>query len=402
MIAEVLKTMSRSDLQDRLNSMNSGASRWEEPIELDLSTTDGQTKLDQLDSQGRIASVYDAVELIANDLFTVRHPDLMSNTGLREDFIVSVLEQRHEFGRWFYFPWDKSLTRYPNQADHFDLRTARNKNLVSNDEQRRIGSKVVAVYGLSVGRAVAEAVAISGIGRKFILGDFDTISPTNLNRISASMRSVGRTKVDDLACRISEIDPYIEQVHERSGFTTDSIGLLNYHKPDLIIEEVDQLSAKVRLREYARRTNTPLIMATDVGKKSVITKEMYDTNDRTKPFLGKVPYRLYRQIRKESASKAQEREAALRIVGPLNLSTRMVDSAMEIGHGVSGNPQLGRVVLVSAGLAAEAAEEILLGRVKKSGSRGVPISSTWRLRYPDSLIHSLRVWGRLPGYMRGK
>ena len=386
------------DMQDRIHRLRTGPAMWEEPTCFDLSDSSHQLRVDELQREGLIREVYDPAISIADDLFSIRHPEALSDASQREEYIKSQLDKRHEFGRWFYFPWDGSLTRYPERVDHFDLRTARNRNLVTEEEQRRIGLATIAVYGLSVGRLVTETLVMSGIGSKYILGDFDTVSPTNLNRMSATMQDVGGFKVDNLAKRISKVDPYIEQVHDRSGFSDGSMGLLDAHSPSLVVEEVDQLGAKVGLREYARSRAIPLVMATDLGSRAIVDTEIYGSRG-VRPFLGRVPSSLYGRLLEGTANEVQKREALMRIVGPFNLSTRMIDSAMEVGETISGNPQLGRVAMVGAALAAETVEEILLGRRLKSGSKKVSIRDVLGLTSRTGVLELMRVWRRVPGYM---
>lgn len=385
-------------LLDKMKALRTESS-WEPPVEFDLSRVKDQIDFENLIDEGGVNQIDDQAEMVARDLFLVNHPDLAHDKNQEDEFARGIMAQGESFGRWFYFPWEKRIIRYPSQEDLFAMRTARNKNIITDEEQRKLGSSTIALYGLSVGSSIATGLVQSGVGSTYVIGDFDTITPTNLNRMSATVEDIGSSKVDYVAKVISKTDPYIRQVHDRCGYTPGSLALLDTYTPDLLIEEVDNLSAKALMRQYASTRHVPLIMATDLGKKSIIDIELHN-KERVKPFLGKVSARLYESLLHGEYSAAQETKAKSQIVGLKNVSTRMVRSVMDIGRTTTGNPQLRHVVTLSESLAVEAAAGILLDRVKKSGSHGVSLPGVLRERSPDSLKMVLRTWRDFADYIR--
>lgn len=390
--------MPSHQLHEKIGRLTEQPSVWEQPIGYDLSITSDQVAVEQLIDDGQVTRIYDPVAYIAEDLYSIQHPDAMDNESQRKEYVDQVISRGEEFGRWFHFTDDGTLVRYPDRQDHFDLRTARNNNLTTKEEQRKIGSATIAIYGLSVGRSIAEGLVGSGIGSTYVLGDFDHITPTNLNRLHSSVEKVGGPKLDDLAWDISRIDPYVKQIHDRSGYTKESNRLLDDCNPDLIIEEVDNLPAKALLRKYASSRKVPLMMVTDLGKKSIIDIEMHNL-ESVAPFLGKVSEELNEALISDEYSEKQKRQAMSKIVGVRNLSPRIVQSFMDVGAKTTGAPQLRRTVYLGASLATESAEKILLGRVKKSMSRTASLTSILGEKSRDGLRADIGVWRNFLRYM---
>jgi tRNA A37 threonylcarbamoyladenosine dehydratase len=74
---------------------------------------------------------------------------------------------------------------------------SRTEILVGSQTLARLKASTVCVVGLGgVGSYAAEALARSGIG-SFILIDFDTVGPTNINRqLLATTQSIGKAKTE--------------------------------------------------------------------------------------------------------------------------------------------------------------------------------------------------------------
>ena len=90
------------------------------------------------------------------ELFLIRNPRYRFQPDYEKEFIE--FRNRHyagmspeEAGDWFYFPWSKLLIHYLPDAFHQELRTARNKNLITAEEQKRFYDFTVVIAGLSVG-----------------------------------------------------------------------------------------------------------------------------------------------------------------------------------------------------------------------------------------------------------
>lgn len=352
-------------LEARLGKMTQETIGWQQPMRYKLDGSADADFHDLLDSDH--LSIIDPIEDIIDDLSELRYPNAKTDAVSREQFREELTDFGLGYGEWVHFPWSRTVVRYPEQQDHRDLRTFRNQHLVTAEEQGVLNEASIAVFGLSVGSNITDQLVQSGIGDTYVLGDFDRLSPTNLNRIRATMGQVGLRKVDIMARKISEVDPYIAQHHLHDGYTDAANEVLNVVRPDIIIEEVDDLSTKARLRAYAAEHETALVMVTDLGEKSIIDIERHDLEE-VKPFNGKVSQGLFEDLIADELSEKEKRSALMKIAGIRHISPRIIESAMDQNRTLGGLPQLGATAVAGASLANTATREILLGRKMKSGS----------------------------------
>jgi hypothetical protein len=361
---------------------------WSEPTQFDLSSWADQQEVTRRFTDGRITATIDRVDYIADDLFEMRHPNLKNDDNARREFVTDITDQGTGYGNWIAFDWNKTLVRYPEKQDHQDLRTFRNKNLIAADEQAVLLNATVAVFGLSVGSSVAEQLVLGGIGGRLVLGDFDRLAPSNLNRIRSSMGQVGMHKLDIVACKTSETDPYIEQVHFYDGATAESLGQLAELQPAIVFDEIDDLATKALLRQFAAHQRLPLIMATDVGDTSIIDVERYDLGTGV-PFNGRLKEQEISQLLEGGLSFLQRQKMMTKIVGLRHASPRLLSSVMEANKTLGGLPQLGSTASMGGSLSAVAAREILVGRKLDSGRYVHSPKKTLRLGRQTTLPDSL-------------
>lgn len=357
---------SEADLSAKIRDKQVNIPVWAQPDEFDFSSWADRSEVSRRFEDGRIKTTIDRSTEIAGDLFSLRHPDQKLDTARRAEFVGDITARGLRFGRWFNFSWNQQLVRYPEQSDHEDLRTYRNKDMITDAEQKKLLMAKVAVFGLSVGSSVVEQLAMGGIGGTFVLGDLDKLSPTNLNRIRAGFDNIGMEKIDIAAIKLSETDPYITQVHFRDGVNGAHLDELAEIKPDVIFDEIDNLAIKALLRQFAQKNHIPLIMATDVGDKSVIDVERYD-RDGTKPFNGKLSDSEIDKLLSGAMTDADRQKLTMKIVGLSNISPRLIGSSMKIGESLDGLPQLGTTANIGGSLGAVAARELLIGRKLESG-----------------------------------
>ena len=119
------------------------------------------------------------------------------------------------------------------------------------------------------------------------------------------------------------------------------------------------------LRRFARKTRTPIVMATDLGDKSIIDIERYDVHD-PEPFGGRINKKELELLESETLSAEQKQRMMIKIVGIRNITPRLLDSTMKIDETLGGLPQLGTTAAACGELAAVAVREILLGRKMNS------------------------------------
>lgn len=315
-----------------------------------LGETDGLGKLD----------IDDQIEAIAKDLFAAKYPQYQHDKGREQAFVAEWMAQGEQAGTWFYFPWSHKLVRYADQEDHLLLRTYRNRNLVTTEQQESLYyGKTIAICGQSVGAEITKQTVQAGIGDTIILADFDRISWSNLNRLRAGGPSVGVYKIDETAQYISELDPYVRQIHLRDGLTPDNLGTLLQYKPDFVFDAVDNLPAKVLLRQAARETGTTVVMMTDAGQNVVVDIESGETK-RRKLFNGRVPQSTIDKIlngERPTPREALDMTVKVAAGGWLKLlkiaDEPLLDSLSKLGTELTGFPQLGSTVALAGSLAVD-------------------------------------------------
>jgi len=138
-------------------------------------------------------------------------------------------------------------------------RTAR---LLGDEGVARLAASTVTVFGVGgVGSFAAEGLVRSGVGR-VILVDFDRICVTNVNRqVHAMKGTLGKPKVAVMAERLRLINPDAEIEPRVEFYDAASSARLLAPEPDLVIDAIDNLTAKMHLivtcvRERLRLVST--------------------------------------------------------------------------------------------------------------------------------------------------
>lgn len=353
---------------------------WTEPDCYDLNNAGDRRQMYGREVM-QLAQKCGRVGIIAHELFELHHPDKTDDIDARERFVSPIVKESDGFGKWFYLPWSNRLVQYPDESDLRELLAFRNQYLITADEQHKLGQATVAYAGLSVGMKVLEDTLHTGMARKVILADPDEVSIMNLNRLNAGMNEVGMRKIDVAGIRVSELNPYIKQVHFREGITRNNIhAITEHHHSSLIYEHVDHLPTKVLLRKSAQQNGVPLIMATDIGDNSLIDIERYD-GGRQSLFLGRLSDSTISQLEKGGLSAEQTQRIIGNIIGFENISMRMAMSLGNIGLSLGGIAQLATTASAGAAYAAVAGREILLGEGLESGRYKLSPQKTLAIRY---------------------
>ena len=187
-----------------------------EPQFFDLSDSASQKKLEQLLAQHPHTRIVDTYETQLKELFILNNPPLQMNPPEAEKQFATYRDEHYgksepwQAGQWVYLSWRHTLLHILNDEGYQTVRTGRNRNLITPDEQQKFYHSSIAVAGLSVGNSVALAIVQTGGGRQMKLADPDTIELTNLNRIRSSITELTEPKVYMTARQIYELDPYAE------------------------------------------------------------------------------------------------------------------------------------------------------------------------------------------------
>jgi tRNA A37 threonylcarbamoyladenosine dehydratase len=138
-------------------------------------------------------------------------------------------------------------------------RTAR---LIGDAGIERLAKSTVTVFGVGgVGSHAAEALVRSGVGR-IILVDYDRICVTNVNRqIHAMKGTLGKSKVDVMAERLRLLNPDCEVEARREFYNADTSARLLVPEPDVIVDAIDNMAAKMHLIATAVRDKLRIVSA---------------------------------------------------------------------------------------------------------------------------------------------
>jgi molybdopterin/thiamine biosynthesis adenylyltransferase len=274
-----------------------------------------------------------------------------------------------EAKRWAYYPWRRTVTAVLGPRAFRAVRLDRNRNLITTEEQDRLGLLRVGIVGLSVGHAIAYTLAQEGLCGHLRLADFDDLELSNLNRVPAGVFDHGLNKTTAAARRIAELDPYLPVEVFNRGVTAESVdGFLD--GIDILVEECDSLDTKVLVRQAARERCVPVLMAT--GDRGLLDVERFDLEPQRQilhGLLGDVDIAELSELR--SKDKVPY---ALRMMDGARLSPRMAASLVEVGNTLATWPQLVGEVALSATLVTEAVRRIGLGEELPSGRVRVDVA----------------------------
>lgn len=138
-------------------------------------------------------------------------------------------------------------------------RTAR---LLGDDGIARLASSTVSIFGVGgVGSFAAEALVRSGVGR-VILCDYDRICVTNVNRQLHAMKgTLGKSKVEVMAERLRLINPDARIETRAEFYGPETSARLLVPEPDLVIDAIDNVAAKLHLIATCVRNKLRIVSA---------------------------------------------------------------------------------------------------------------------------------------------
>src|SRR5258708_222230 len=124
--------------------------------------------LEKFRLETEIHETVDYYESLLDELFQIRNPWTKMKKEYKQEF--EAFRKEHlgnktisEVGEWFYFPWNKILAHYLSDELHQEIRTARNKDVITGEEQKKLYDTTIAVAGLSVGSHAALTVTMMGM-----------------------------------------------------------------------------------------------------------------------------------------------------------------------------------------------------------------------------------------------
>jgi hypothetical protein len=351
-----------------------GQKRADMPVVINMAAKNAAKELEEL------TSTHPGVELIDNyaeqyaELLLSKHAHLYrAKYDIQVASIAEMLDEHYggrqawQLGSWVYFPWKNQLVHVLAQDDYEALRTIRNRELITLEEQQKLLEFSVASFGMSVGSAGALAIAISSISRKMKLIDGAVISGSNLNRILTGVSSVGQSKAAVIGRQVYEMNPY-SAVSYFDKVGKDNIAeILDTPWPvNMVVDEIDDMEMKVLIRAEARARKIPVVMATELGDTVMLDVERFDLEPKRELFHGMIPG-IEKLLEKPIENYREWTKHAVSIIDAKNMPLKMQKSLLKIGSTIVTHPQLGSTVMMTGGVIAFAAKQIAIGGALESG-----------------------------------
>ena len=146
--------------------------------------------------------------------------------------------------------------------------------LYGQNALERFRAAHVCVIGVGgVGSWIVEALARSGLGALTLI-DLDNVAESNINRqVQALTATLGQAKIDALAERIAQINPYCKVTLVEQFITPDNLGqLIGTGTFDYVIDAIDSARDKAALIAYCRQHAVALITSGGAGGQTDPTK----------------------------------------------------------------------------------------------------------------------------------
>lgn len=152
--------------------------------------------------------------------------------------------------------------------DEYDRRFAGTAKVYGDQAFSQYQQAHVMVIGIGgVGSWAVEALARSGVG-ELTLVDMDVLVASNVNRqLPAITDTFGHGKIDVMAERARGINPRIKINLVDDFLTPQNVKELLANKPDVVLDCIDDVKAKIALILHCRFNKVPLIVSGGAGGK---------------------------------------------------------------------------------------------------------------------------------------
>lgn len=307
-----------------------------------------------------------AFDIGLKELFKIRYPKFKNDVKRLDEFIKKSQKIK---GVYIYFPWNNSVIYTLPEKLFFEVRTTRNKNLITKEDQQKYYNAKIGIVGLSIGSNILWPLLISGGGKFLRIADPDTIELTNLNRLFYPISEIGENKTIAALKRAYELNPFIKIDPWINGVELNNIKKFISKSPklDILIDELDDLEIKIQLRIWAKKYKIPVLMATNLGEKIVIDIERFDIEPKREIFHGLLGKFNIEEFKNLTSHSPKWIEATKKILNKELFSQNLMASLKEVGQSLAGVPQLGITSLVSSSVITLAIAKIASGKKIKSG-----------------------------------
>lgn len=272
----------------------------------------------------------------------------------------------HEMGLWVYYPWNNKCVHLLEESHFIAVRTNRNRNKITADEQGLLMAQKIGVIGLSVGQSISLTMCMERSFGEIRLADFDLLELTNLNRIRTGTHNLGVSKAVAVAREIAEIDPYLNVTCFTEGLNEDNIDDFFFKggKLDILVDECDGLDMKIIARLKAKENRIPVVM--DMSDRGTIDVERFDLEPNRPILHGWIDHLDPSKI-KDLKTNEDKIPFLLPMIGADTISKRLKASMIEVGQSITTWPQLSTAVTLGGALAGDVCRRICLDQFHDSG-----------------------------------
>ncbi len=337
------------------------------PVFFRLSHTNDRMRLEDLLNTKPHVWVHDRIMDQLQELVRTQDPRLTRRQDIQQAAIAHLGDlPAEEYGVWVYYPWSNRLVHLLDEEEFKLVRTDRNRNKITREEQRILSTKKVGVIGLSVGQSVSLTMALERSFGEIRLADHDTLELSNLNRIRSGVHGMGVNKAVNVAREIAEIDPFLKVTCYKEGITRENMHdfFTEGGKLNVLIEECDSVDIKILARLKARELGVPVVM--DTSDRGLVDVERFDL-EPDRPLLHGNLEGLDLSVVGRPMTNEEKLPLMGRIVGLDTISERMKTSIPEIGRSLITWPQLASGVILGGALVGDVWRRIALDQFQGSG-----------------------------------
>ncbi|WP_407409254.1 ThiF family adenylyltransferase [Acinetobacter sp.] len=239
--------------------------------------------------------------------------------------------------------------------DEYERRFAGVAKIYGDDEFIHYANSHVMVIGIGgVGSWAVEALARTGVG-ELTLVDMDVVAASNINRqLPAMSTTLGHEKIEVMAQRCRAINPRIKINLVDDYLTPENVKDLLQNPPDLILDCIDDVKAKLALMLHCRFNKIPLIVSGGAGGKIDPLKIRVADLSKTEqdPMLAK----LRAQLRSKGICKKPKDKFGITCVYSIDNPFSSADVCPSAGLRCGG---YGSAVVVTSSFAMVAVAEVL-------------------------------------------
>ena len=201
---------------------------------------------------------------------------------------------------------------------------SRTQLLYGPENMEKFAGARVAVFGIGgVGGYVVEALARSGIGALDLIDD-DKVCITNINRqIIATMKNIGRHKVDVAEERVHDINPECVVRTYKTFFLPETKDQFDFSQYDYVIDAIDTVTGKLAIIEMAKEAGVPVISSMGAGNKTNAT--LFEVSDIYKTSVCPLAKVMRHECRKRGIKKLKvvySKEKPVRPLEDMSISCR--------------------------------------------------------------------------------